>query len=41
MLAKWLGARGLLDLCAGQYVALEAATTGAGPGLWVLTDVVN
>lgn len=40
-LAKAAGARGMLDLCAGEFVTLQGVQGDTGPGLWVLTDVVN
>ena len=40
-LAKSAGARGVLDLCAGQFVTPAAGQGDAKPGLWVLTEVVN
>jgi len=40
-LAKSAAAKGLLDLCAGQYVTPATDAVAAKPGLWVLTDVAN
>ena len=40
-LAKSAAAKGLLDLCAGQYVMPATGLSEAMPGLWVLTHVSN
>ena len=39
--AKSAGAKGLLDLCGGQYVTPATDLGEARPGLWVLTNVAN
>ncbi len=39
--AKKAGAKDLLDLCAGEFVALAAGQGDAKPGLWVLVDVAS
>jgi hypothetical protein len=40
-LAKAAGARGMLDLCAGEFVTLGTKHSDPKLGLWVLTDVAN
>ena len=40
-LTKSAGAKGLLDLCAGQYLTPATDLGEARPGLWVLTNVAN
>jgi hypothetical protein len=40
-LAKATGARGVLDLCAGQYIKPAAEHNDPKPVLWVLMDVTN
>jgi hypothetical protein len=40
-LAQAAGARGLLDLCAGEFVTPAVEDLDTKPGLWVLTEVPN
>jgi len=40
-LAAKAGARGMLDLCAGEFVTPAADGGDAKPGVWVLTNIAN